>query len=1070
MAQKLNLNRFKSSGVYTVEIDESQNIALPLGTGRLVIGSSKRGPINTVVALSDLNSALAVYGERDTKLESKGSYFHRTLEVALRKGPVYALNVLPTDDTLDKVTFATFNTESASFNSDFNASAFEQPLSSFFNTQKLWYADEDQFNRTKNNALGSEDDNKIFSIVNLGKRPVTVWAKLADVSGYDVTVKEYYKVTGGDKVTIPSYLHPDDIVADYIIELIAVEGDWSDNMRLSTDPVYKTYFNEKGLIMSKLNGFLNLREVKNIARVNGSIIPQFKDATGSDISIDRVFNRLFSQTELFCALDENKIELIDLDTVFANASMDSHRIDLAGHGYMDLIAADYQDYFIDNGFIGDYTDANAKLDVLGYKAPVKNTAVFEVTTGVSDSSRVVTENSNQIIIAREGTQLYNAWYDGFIVTGNGFITTQNGTTASKYLKVESGFTEVVNLVTKSYIKIKCFDNVALTNQTATIPVITVVDTFVKISLDIHGTSTTTKIFDFATELTANSTGLEITTTKTALNKIEMKVLSSTSVTIGSGSPTVTANNAAYLAEVTEFVKPNHYVKAKANGAKRSRFLKILSVAGADEISSASVVTAAIPAVNETAIAVDTFIAAATTITLTAANANIVIGCTVAGTGIAASTTVTNKVGNVLTLSAATTAGSGGTYTFTKALVAAFTTVTTKTYKKFTVTTLVPSDSTIIGVDIDTNIIFHKGIRNYITSSKGVMLSGFVMRDAQLPNGTATRQADILGWLYENTNIASTLAEGQAVDFRYIIDTYEGDISGSSKYYLAKLAADNGQCLAILNAPSYRQLELSVEPSFSDLTTKLVSAKHIADGGNLDLNPTTTFKFVDEEINGVPMASYAAYFLPNLIVNDNGRNKSVPPAAYVANAFMNKYEAGRPFSIVAGKNGILGDPEIVNVEYELSQEDRDYLEPVGYNLIVRRRGFGIMVFTNNTAYQKINSALNNTHVREALATIEKDIERILFNFLFDFNDEITRLRIKTLVEGYLERAKNAQGVSSYTVVFDSTNNGPEVLSANSAIIDVFLDFPRGVHKFINRITITRVGGGLSSDATGFIPSF
>ena len=1070
MAQKLNLNRFKSSGVYTVEIDESQNIALPLGTGRLVIGSSKRGPINTVVALSDLNSALAVYGERDTKLESKGSYFHRTLEVALRKGPVYALNVLPTDDTLDKVTFATFNTESASFNSDFNASAFEQPLSSFFNTQKLWYADEDQFNRTKNNALSSEDDNKIFSIVNLGKRPVTVWAKLADVSGYDVTVKEYYKVTGGDKVTIPSYLHPDDIVADYIIELIAVEGDWSDNMRLSTDPVYKTYFNEKGLIMSKLNGFLNLREVKNIARVNGSIIPQFKDAAGSDISIDRVFNRLFSQTELFCALDENKIELIDLDTVFANASMDSHRIDLAGHGYTDLIAADFQDYFIDNGFTGDYTDANAKLDVLGYKAPVKNTAVFEVTTGVSDSSRVVTENGNQIIIAREGTQLYNAWYDGFIVTGNGFITTQNGTVASKYLKVESGFTEVVNLVTKSYIKIKCFDNVALTNQSATIPVITVVDTFVKLSLDIHGTSTTTKVFDFATELTANNNGLEITTTKTALNKIEMKVLSSTSVTIGSGSPAVTASNAAYLASVTEFVKPNHYVKAKANGAKRSRFLKIVSVAGADEISSASVVTAAVPAVNETAIAVDTFIAAAATITLTAANANIVIGCTVAGTGIAASTTVTNKVGNVLTLSAATTAGSGGTYTFTKALVAAFTTVTTKTYKKFTVTTLVPSDSAIIGVDIDTDIIFHKGIRNYITSSKGVKLSGFVMRDAQLPNGTATRQADILGWLYENTNIASTLAEGQAVDFRYIIDTYEGDISGSSKYYLAKLAADNGQCLAILNAPSYRQLELSVEPSFSDLTTKLVSAKHIADGGNLDLNPTTTFKFVDEEVNGVPMASYAAYFMPNLIVNDNGRNKSVPPAAYVANAFMNKYEAGRPFSIVAGKNGILGDPEIVNVEYELSQEDRDYLEPVGYNLIVRRRGFGIMVFTNNTAYQKINSALNNTHVREALATIEKDIERILFNFLFDFNDEITRLRIKTLVEGYLDRAKNAQGVASYTVVFDSTNNGPEVLSANSAIIDVFLDFPRGIHKFINRITITRVGGGLSSEATGFIPSF
>jgi len=1067
MAQKLNLNRFKSSGVYTVEIDESQNVALPLGTGRLVIGSSKRGPINTVVALSDLNSALAVYGERDTKLESKGSYFHRTLEVALRKGPVYALNVLPTDDTLDKVTFATFNTESASFNSDFTASAFEQPLSSFFNTQKLWYADEDQFNRTKNNALSSEDDNKIFSIVNLGKRPVTVWAKLADVAGYDVTVKEYYKITGGDKVTIPSYLHPDDIVADYLIELIAVEGDWTDNVRLANDPVYKTYFNERGIIMSKINGFLNLREVKNIARVNGSIIPQFKDASGADISIDRVFNRLFSQTELFCALDENKIELIDLETAFANASMDSHRIDLAGHGYMDLIAADFQDYFIDNGFTGDYTDANAKLDVLGYKAPVKNTAVFEVTTGASDSCRVVTESGNQIIIAREGSQLYKAWYDGFIVTGNGFITTQNGTTASKYIKVEPGYTEVINLVTKSYIKIKCYDNVALTNQSATIPVITVVDTFVKISLDIHGTASTTKVFDFATELTANNSGSEITTTKTALNKIEMKVLSSTSVTVGNASPVVTASNASYLADVAEFVKPNHYVRAKANGASRSRFLKIVSVAGTDELSS-SITTPASAAVNKTNVSVLTFAQGNTTIELVSAEAEIVVGCTVSGTGIAPNTTITNKTGNVLTLSTPTTAAMSGNYNFTKAAVLQV--LTAKTYKKFTVTTLVPSDATIIGVDIDTNIIFHKGIKNYIGSSKGVKLSGFTMRDAQLPNGTASRQADILGWLYENTNIASTLAEGQAVDFRYIIDTYEGEISGSSKYYLAKIAADNGQCLAILNAPSYRQLELSVEPSFSDMTTKLVSAKHIADGGNLDLNPTTTLKFVDEEVNGVPMASYAAYFMPNLIVNDNGRNKSVPPAAYVANAFMNKFEAGRPFSIVAGKNGILGDPEIVNVEYELSQEDRDYLEPAGYNLIVRRRGFGIMVFTNNTAYQKINSALNNTHVREALSTIEKDIERILFNFLFDFNDEITRLRIKTLVEGYLERAKNAQGIANYTVVFDSTNNGPEVLSANSAIIDVFLDFPRGIHKFINRITITRVGGGLASEATGFIPSF
>ena len=66
--------------------------------------------------------------------------------------------------------------------------------------------------------------------------------------------------------------------------------------------------------------------------------------------------------------------------------------------------------------------------------------------------------------------------------------------------------------------------------------------------------------------------------------------------------------------------------------------------------------------------------------------------------------------------------------------------------------------------------------------------------------------------------------------------------------------------------------------------------------------------------------------------------------------------------------------------------------------------------------------------------------------------------------------NARGVNSFEVIFDSSNNTNEVISANAAIIDIRVDFPRGIQKFINRITITRVGGTLSSDSTGFIPSF
>jgi hypothetical protein len=238
-----------------------------------------------------------------------------------------------------------------------------------------------------------------------------------------------------------------------------------------------------------------------------------------------------------------------------------------------------------------------------------------------------------------------------------------------------------------------------------------------------------------------------------------------------------------------------------------------------------------------------------------------------------------------------------------------------------------------------------------------------------------------------------------------------------------------------------------------------------------LNPEYLFKFAEEDVNGVPLSSYATYYFPNLIIRSGTKNISVPPAAYISNLYIRKFKNGTPFLIVAGgKRGAVTDPEIVGLEYDLTDEDRDFLEPVGHNLIVKRRGFGIILFSNNTAYQRINSALNNAHIRDNLSTIERDIEKILFNFLFDFNDEITRLRVKTIVQNYLDAVVSARGLSSYSIVFDSSNNTNEVISANTAIIDIKVDFPRGIHKFINRITITRVGGQLSSESTGFIPSF
>ena len=65
----------------------------------------------------------------------------------------------------------------------------------------------------------------------------------------------------------------------------------------------------------------------------------------------------------------------------------------------------------------------------------------------------------------------------------------------------------------------------------------------------------------------------------------------------------------------------------------------------------------------------------------------------------------------------------------------------------------------------------------------------------------------------------------------------------------------------------------------------------------------------------------------MLYKERGVVKSIPPAMYVANLFIQKNVNGRPFAIVAGsQNGVIRDPNIIGIEYLYTTEDRDYIEP------------------------------------------------------------------------------------------------------------------------------------------------
>ena len=343
-----------------------------------------------------------------------------------------------------------------------------------------------------------------------------------------------------------------------------------------------------------------------------------------------------------------------------------------------------------------------------------------------------------------------------------------------------------------------------------------------------------------------------------------------------------------------------------------------------------------------------------------------------------------------------------------------------------------------------------------------------MRNGQRPNNTDARVSEILDVMY-NTNIAATLAAKDVISFRYIVDTFSGQILPNSKYQLSKLAMMRQKALAFINAPSMAQFRASTDPRFTAAPTNTdpyppLQAQYIAEGGNLSLNPSYTFSLPTQDLG----ASFAAYYTPYITVRENNRNVNVPPAAFVSNNFVRKFANGEPYNIIAGqKRGTISGGNIVGVEYDFTDTDRGWLEPFGLNPIIKKRGFGVVIFGNQTAYQTVNSAFGLVHVRDLLISLENDVEEIMANYLFDFNEDSIRLEIKTLVDTYLDGVRAGGGIYAYQVIMDASNNTPAIIDQNIGIIDVIIEPARGIQKFINRITVTRTGGIAAGGFINFV---
>jgi hypothetical protein len=362
----IQIGKYKRPGIFIEEFDQSV-ISSPTveGITNTVIGVSRKGPVNTPIRLTNVADLERVFGQLDRQLERKGSFFHRTISKMLEASPVFAINLLLTDDTLDTIEYQSLSCATT----EQNDIEREGPYRRFFDTTGFWRRDTESFiNLTKNN-VGYE--NRLLNFTNLSDKYVTIFVFKSERTGFDISLLDWY----GAQEKVPPYVNPKDLASDYLVDVVVIAGDYSDYRNLSVDPRFSQYFSPSGLRKDQVRNFSNDRNVTTLAYAEGlSLIPYFRDLNGNNIFIETVINRGTDQHGVFCAFN---VDLFETD--YPNGL-----VDLIGNNFVgdDLTANPPTSGFTNYGELDSNdgtSDGEVKINFLSYNETITESNPFQTT-------------------------------------------------------------------------------------------------------------------------------------------------------------------------------------------------------------------------------------------------------------------------------------------------------------------------------------------------------------------------------------------------------------------------------------------------------------------------------------------------------------------------------------------------------------------------------------------------------------------------------------------------------------------------------------------------------------------
>lgn len=1013
MAIPVYLQQFKAAGIYRVVFDKSTMINVNSEILRLVVGYSEQGPFNIPTYITNTTMFKTLYGDISKKLEKRGIWFHRLAQQALASGPILALNLKKFED--ESVGAATIDT---AFNTKFDAIDLEQlRVEDIYDTTRFW-----ELSAEKLNDLRTVDGSKMDRYINIAttdtkQSSATFFIRKASgstVSSYNVTLNDWY-ADGTD--TLPEYLEDakNTLVSDYMAEIFVFKGKFTKEQVLASTSLKQHFTTDENgdLVLRKyeldafgdpidsLQALYNDDNSGALGHYVGSLIPYMKDKKGQYISLDIVFN---SDQNVHSMMMSFNHDVLDED------------------GSVDLQISGKNN--INEALLKDICNGTAKVSVLGNKGAevvattVKYTNNVDKVGGLKDSMPF---NAQQKFVS--GT-LYVSSIDNddYIIELSDVSLDSDGNAANKVIINCMNEDDLNNTLSALKDKNVLGADGAEVDWTDITPadwvgktLITSIKRVTKESGELgdyylaDADSFKFAFVDIVTELDATDTFGH-----TSHKHIYNQSLTFASIT-DSWQPVSMTTDSGH--EVT-----NRYVCIDGDDT-------LISVLGEGD----SVLSATKDSV--TGCYKEAFVTAIDSFTKDDEQWF----------------TNGDKVIDV------------SKYTSLSGDEKSHYVATAATVVTFTDTPLVHNDDdsndsshTTSDGSLDSFIVRIDGdICQENGTLKPVYLEGFTYKNDK-PNGTdmlskLNWQKFILSALTDYKGLRTGLLNKSDVDYRYVVDTFETYVDSGAKKVLSYLAKEKQSAFAILNFPAVKTFVKCPYASFVN-DKGVFNVQYVVDGYNKKKAHSLGFSLPSDDEG----ASFCAFYTP-LKFSDGYVDNIVPSAALVSNLFMQKYLSRQPYYIIAGPNyGAINASGLVGPDYNYSMDELQIIEPYGVNCMVYRPSFGTFINANQTAKQTPLSALSRVNVRELVIYLQDEIEKVLQNYQWEFNNSVTRNAILDRANTICSNIQANGGIQDYKNIMDESNNTNEIIDNEMGILSTHIEPGFGCGKLVHELTIYKTG--------------